>query len=79
MLSDQIISYIRTAVPLAVGALAVFLAKHLGIYTPDTSGWAATATAIVSAGYYFVVRWAESKWPGLGWLLGSPNAPKYNK
>lgn len=79
MLGDQVISYIRTVVPLAVGSLIILIGKHLGVYTPDTTGWAATATAVVSAAYYVVIRWAEAKWPNLGWLLGSPTAPTYTK
>jgi hypothetical protein len=72
-------SYIRTFVGLGVGAFVTYLARRANIVLDDASSQAATigATAIVTGGYYAVVRALESKWKGFGWFLGLATKPKY--
>lgn len=74
------LSAIRTAVPLAIGALVAWLTSK-GI-TVDSSTSEALVSGIgflVALGYYGLVRWGESKWSWLGWLLGAPVAPTYSR
>lgn len=68
-------SMIRTVVPLLVGTVVAWLASR-GI-TVDQNTLLPAVDAIVVALYYGVVRWAESRWPQAGWLLGVPGAPSY--
>jgi hypothetical protein len=59
--------------PLARPVLALF-----GIDTPTAQRVGAGAVAVVAgAVYYGVVRWAESRWPAVGRLLGRAAAPAY--
>lgn len=82
MLGDGVISVIRTVVPVLVGAVLTWLASRLGIVLGEqssaelVSGLVAVAT---TAGYYALARWAESRWPAAGWLLGVPAAPTYER
>jgi len=72
-MSDLIVSYIRTLVPIAVGAVVSW-----GILPASLSDQAAAAaTGAVIGLYYVLVRLLERKWPKLGWLLGTPKAPTY--
>lgn len=77
-LSDLIVSYIRTYVPIGLGVALTYLGKHLGIVEPDP-GTIAWVTGAVVAGYYTLARFAESKVPALGFLLGSTKQPTYDK
>lgn len=79
--SDEIVSLIRTYVPLAVGAALVWLANTAGIkITEDESaGLTAGLTALTAAGYYALARWLESRWPWLGKLLGTSRRPTYTE
>lgn len=77
-MSDLITSYVRTAVPILVGALAAWLAQK-GFTVPEelvtaTSG---LLTALFALAYYAIVRKLEQKWPKLGVLLGVPASPTY--
>lgn len=77
-LSDIKDSIIRTVTPLIVGWLLSVLALINVEVTPDTrASLIGLVTAVLSALYYIVVRWAEQRWPGLGWLLGKPVQPVY--
>lgn len=76
MLSDSATRWIRTIVPIAVGTFAAWAVKHLGVYAPDTTGWADALTGALIGGYYSLVAWAEVRWPQLGWLLGAPKTTK---
>ena len=73
MLSDTLVSFIRTGVPVVVGAVVAYLSKHgLDI---DLDPFAATALAISL--YYALVRALEKRWPVFGFLLGVPKEPAY--
>lgn len=77
-MSDFFISLIRTYVPWVVGAGIAWLVNAGFDIAPDVSAAAAVAAVgLVSAVYYFAVRWLESKIPWLGVLLGAPKAPVY--
>ena len=77
MLSQYVVSLIRTGVPLAVGWVLVQLADHFGIGIDDsTSQGLTTALVAILAGlYYALARLVERKWPALTWLLGSSLQP----
>lgn len=79
MLSDTLISYIRTYVPLAVGAALTWLATKFGIIVDeDTKAQAIlVAGGIITAVYYAVARTLEKRFPQLGFLLGSRKTPTY--
>lgn len=79
MLQNQIISYIRVGVVLAVGALLTWAAQSLHIVvSPHTQdGLVTLATAVVAFAYYLIVRELERRWPSLGVLLGVPAKPDY--
>lgn len=82
MLSNWIISLIRTYVPVGVGLLVTWAATQLKIGGLDPSTKAALAAlmvAIVTSLYYTVVRLLEHWKPQLGWLLGVPAKPNYAK
>ena len=75
----MITSLIRTYSPMVAGwllslPLAGPIAHALGLSTGQT---AAGVAVVLGAAYYAVVRWAESRWPALGVLLGAPTAPLY--
>jgi uncharacterized membrane protein YfcA len=77
-MSDQITSYIRTIVPIAVGALVAYLVgKGINIPTEIIEPTTALLTALTAALYYIIVRKLEQKWPQLGVLLGVAKAPEY--
>ncbi len=73
MLSDFVVSLVRTGVPLGVGWLI-----GVGLLPQSASDTATiTFTALITAGYYLLVRLLEQLWPKFGWLLGSPRKPAY--
>lgn len=81
-LSPTIISWIRTAVPMAVGVAITFgeheLARHNSWVPPvDTATVAQAVTGAVVIAYYTAVRQLEKWKPALGWLLGFPAQPQY--
>lgn len=79
MLSDRIVSAIRTGVPNLIGALVTYLASrnHIVIDPHVTAFFASLAVFGVSTVYYLLVRYAESHWRWAGLLLGVPRRPKY--
>lgn len=74
--SDLVVSYIRTLVPVAVGVGLSWLAKTLGVIVPAEEAVPYVVAACISA-YYVLVRFLESRYPALGWLLGAPRTPEY--
>lgn len=80
MLHDYLISLIRTAVPVGIGAVLAWLASRAGIVLDDDSsaGLVAAAVGLTVAAYYALVRALESRWPWFGLLLGKPATPVYD-
>lgn len=78
-MSDKLTSWIRTAVPIAIGVLVTWLATRLGVVVDADTSAAITSgvTGLAITLYYSLVRWAESRWPAAGWLLGAAKAPVY--
>lgn len=77
-MSDRITAWIRTVVPVGVGAAATWGAKRLGVQL-DSAGLTASAVTAATGVYYFAVSSLERKWPAFGVLLGSKGAPTYSK
>lgn len=63
----------RTLVPIGVGAVA---ASFLGKYIDSTTAHN-FLSGLISALYYTVVRFVETKWPEAGVLLGAKYQPVY--
>lgn len=78
-MKDQIISLIRTFVPIAVGSFIGWLTLRTGIAVPDeaSNGLTLFFVAILSGLYYTLARALEAKWPWFGLLLGAPAQPVY--
>lgn len=77
-LSNQLIGLIRTWVPIAVGAGISWLATlGLNIDAETQAASVVALTGVIQAAYYTVVRLLESKYPAVGWLLGSAKTPSY--
>lgn len=75
---DFVISFIRTVIPMVVGALASYMtSKGIELPAEAFAGLVTFLTATLSALYYLIVRWLETKWPAFGWFLGVPGKPKY--
>jgi hypothetical protein len=77
MLTDYIVSVIRTWVPILVGPVVVFLLS-LGIEF-DSTALELFLASFLSGAYYALVRWAEGRWPWIGGLLGVKSTPTYLK
>lgn len=79
-MNNILTSVIRTVVPTIVGSITGFLAAR-GINVDE--GTKAQLTAVLSTiftgVYYVVARYLETKFPKLGWLLGSPKQPVYGE
>jgi len=77
-MNNFVVSLIRTYVPVIVGGVVSWLtAKGVAVDPQDAVTLAVALTGIVSAVYYFVVRWLENRWPKFGWLLGQAKQVKY--
>lgn len=78
--NDQILAYIRTYVPYAVGAAAAWLFATFAFALPDELVIAITAFLVVVAqnAYYFLGRLLEQFVPELGIFLGWPRQPVYD-
>jgi len=77
-MTDFVLSLIRTVVPLAVGSLVGGLTVRGIRVEPEAVGsLTAGITALVGSLYYAGARWLESRWPALGYLLGSAQSPQY--
>ena len=79
-MSDFLIGFVRTYVPITVGAFISWLVT-LGItLSPETKTGAVTfLTGLFIAVYYTAVRLLAEKWPSIGILLGYNKAPSYNE
>ncbi|WP_428957929.1 hypothetical protein [Streptomyces sp. cg35] len=69
---------VRTVVPMIVGAALSFLATH-NIHVDTTTEHALNLglTGALGAAYYVVAYALESRWPLMGYLLGSNARPTY--
>ena len=78
-MSNTILSLIRTYVPIAVGALVAWLLT-LGVTLDPASeaGLTVAGTGLLIATYYTLIRLLERRWPWVGILLGSAQAPTYS-
>ena len=72
---DLLISLRRTIVPVVVGFL-ISQARRGGFDIPADQ-LPGVIEALVTGGYYAVVRVAEQYAPGLGVLLGASKQPRY--
>lgn len=81
MISNFVTSLIRTYVPIGVGFVLTWVASSLRIVVDPSSqaGLVALCVAVLSAGYYFLARVLERKFPALGVLLGAAAKPVYTK
>jgi hypothetical protein len=81
MISNYIISLIRTIVPVAVGAVASWLLTKYAFHVNSDVQGSITAllTAVVTSGYYAGIRLLETKFPKGPWgmFLGFPTRPVY--
>ncbi len=80
IIHDQIVSRIRTHVPIFVGSLFTYVRIKFGIVF-DLETEAALITFTLGASislYYELVRALENRFPNLGWLLGMKGQPKYS-
>lgn len=80
-MSDVVVSFIRTYVPVLVGAVLTWLGSVLDIVVPEDGSTSLIAgiTAVVIAAYYAVIRLLERKWPWFGILLGKSVTPTYTQ
>lgn len=80
-LRDRFASIVRTGVPYLIGLGLTWLGRETGIVLDEDNSAELTAWAAFLAGtaYYAVVRWAEARWPRVGWLLGLARTPTYDK
>jgi hypothetical protein len=78
-MSDFIIAQIRTYVPMLVGAFISWLAVFQLDLIDVEAELVTVITALLSALYYFLVRWGAEHFPWLGVLLGVNIAPKYDE
>lgn len=71
---DFLASLVRTAVPVLAGLL-ISAGARAGL---DLSAVApGLVDAVCIGGYYALVRWAETRWPWVGVLLGWKAQPTY--
>ncbi|WP_217370130.1 hypothetical protein [Nonomuraea antri] len=78
-MNDLILSWIRTAVPAAVGAFVAWLALR-GVEVDPQTVIAVTAAAGAAATTFYqaVVSTLQRRWPIVGVLLGSTRRPTYS-
>lgn len=77
--NDQVLAYIRTYVPYAIGAAVAWLLATFALQLPDEFVVAVIAFAVVAVQnvYYLVIRLLERWAPWLGVFLGFPKQPAY--
>lgn len=69
-------SFIRTAVPVAVGQVVAWLALiNVALSADAQTGLSTFLGGLITAVYYLVVRWLENHVSWFGWLLGLAQAP----
>lgn len=78
MVSNLLLSLIRTWVPIGVGALISWLASlGIDVDTQTKGSLVIAMTALITGLYYTLVRLLERRYPQLGFLLGTPVQPVY--
>ena len=77
-MADFVPSLIRTWVPTVVGAFLAWLSSRWGITDVDATGAIMAVTGLFIGIYYALVRYAETKFPVVGVLLGRRSAPQYD-
>jgi hypothetical protein len=78
-INNTSIGLIRTWVPIAVGAVfGWFATKGLELDSETQAASVIAVTGFIQALYYGLARMLESRYPALGWLLGSAHTPNYN-
>lgn len=79
-MSDFLVGFIRTYVPIGVGVLITSLVS-LGVDVDPASQAALISgvTGLVIAVYYTAVRFAAEKFPWAGIFLGVNKAPTYSE
>lgn len=76
-MGDLFRSVVRTFVPVVVGLIMAGLAKA-GIEM-DSTALTTVIDALFVGGYYVVIRLLERRFPAVGWLLGLPVTPTYER
>lgn len=78
---DTITSFIRTYVPIAVGALISLLTSiNIDVDAQTQTALIVALTGLIQAAYYALARLIEKKYPFIGRiLLGSSKQPTYEK
>lgn len=73
------LGFIRTFVPIIIGALCAWLAREYNVIIDEGTSQELvnTFTAALTAVYYAVFRVLEAKFPAFGWFLGAPTPPVY--
>lgn len=75
---DLILSWVRTAVPAAVGSLIAWLAtKGLVLDPAEATGLILAVGGACVTLYQVIVSTLQRKWPVVGVLLGSTKVPVY--
>jgi hypothetical protein len=79
MLSDYLVSLVRTVVPTAIASFLTWVAVNYDIVLDESTSasLAIGATGLVLALYYGIVRALETRWSWFGALLGSSKQPTY--
>lgn len=72
-MADLMPSLIRTLIPIIVGPLVARFG--LDVTDPDNL---ALVSAVLSWGFYVLVRVVETRWPAFGYLLGIAKQPAYS-
>lgn len=82
---NLLLSYVRTYVPIGVGAALSWLTLTYGIVVPEetsaalATGLTVLATAVITVIYYGLVRALETRWPWFGKLLGARASVSYKR
>jgi len=72
---DKFTSIVRTFVPMVAGAL-LSLGAQIGLELPEEA-LTELLTVLLMFLYYSVIRFAEDRWPWMGWFLGFAKKPHY--
>jgi len=77
--NDRILSFIRTYVPYAIGALLawLFVKTQIDLRGEFQVAIIAVVVAAIQNAYYYVVRLLEVQLPWVGVFLGFPKQPDY--
>lgn len=77
--NDRIVGLIRTYVGYGIGAVLAWLLLRTGLDLrgPVQDALLVLVIALVTNGYYWLVRLLEVRFPALGVLLGIPKRPDY--